>query len=106
LQVLQSQQIEMVETIKELVEIESPSDSKLAVDRLGAFMAGKFERASGRVKFHHQTEYGDHLQVDFAGGRSRKPILLLGHHDTVWPLGTLATMPCAVHDGRIWGPGS
>jgi glutamate carboxypeptidase len=106
LQLLQSQQVEMVKTIKELVELESPSDSKLAVDRLGAFMADKFERAGGRVKFHRQTDYGDHLQVDFAASHSRKPVLLLGHHDTVWPLGTLATMPCAVHDGRIWGPGS
>ena len=35
-----------------------------------------------------------------------KPILLLGHLDTVWPLGTLGSMPCRVRDGRLWGPGT
>src|SRR6202011_1747942 len=46
-----------------------------------------------------------HLQVDFAGARSGKPVLLLGHYDTVYPLGTFATMPCRVAEGRLWGPG-
>jgi glutamate carboxypeptidase len=50
--------------------------------------------------------FGDHLQVDFAGTRGGKPVLLLGHLDTVYPMGTLSTMPCRVSDGRLWGPGS
>ena len=94
------------ETIRQLVEIESPSDHKPAVDQLGALLAGRFEKIGGHAKFHRVQDFGDHLQVDFAGARSGKPVLLLGHLDTVYPMGTLATMPCRVAEGRLWGPGA
>jgi glutamate carboxypeptidase len=97
---------QIVQTIRQLVETESPSDNKDAVDRLGALLAGRFEGLGGHAKFHRVSNFGDHLQVDFDGTRGGKPILLLGHLDTVYPLGTLATMPCRVADGRLWGPGS
>lgn len=97
---------EIAATIRHLVEIESPSDSKPAVDRLGELLAGRFERLGGHAKFHRAQDFGDHLQVDFAGRRGGKPVLLLGHLDTVYPLGTLATMPCRLADGRLWGPGA
>ena len=96
----------ITETIRQLVEIESPSDNKPAVDRLGALLAGRFEGLGGHAKFHRTQDFGDHLQVDFATERSGKPVLLLGHVDTVYPLGTLAGMPCRVDDGRLWGPGA
>ncbi len=96
---------QIVQTIRQLVEIESPSDNKPAVDRLSALLAAKFTALGGQAKFRKSTQYGDHLQVDFAGGNAAKPVLLLGHSDTVYPLGTLATMPYRVADGRIWGPG-
>ena len=96
----------ITETIRQLVEIESPSDNKQAVDQLGALLAGRFERLGGHAKFHRAQNFGDHLQVDFAGERSGKPVLLLGHIDTVYPMGTLATMPCRVADGRLSGPGA
>jgi glutamate carboxypeptidase len=95
---------EMVTTIRRLVEMESPSHNKGAVDRLSAHVAATFERLGGRVKLHRQTEFGDHVQADFPGGE-RKPILLLGHIDTVWDVGTLAKMPCKIEEGRLWGPG-
>jgi glutamate carboxypeptidase len=97
---------QIVQTIRELVEIESPSDHKPSVDRLSALLASKFEGLGGHVKFHRGSEFGDHLQVDFAGGRGSKPVLLLGHCDTVYPLGTLAGMPCRVEKGRLFGPGA
>jgi glutamate carboxypeptidase len=96
----------ITETIRQLVEIESPSDNKQAVDRLGALLAGRFEGLGGHSKFHRTQDFGDHLQVDFATERRGKPVLLLGHLDTVYPLGTLAGMPCRVADGRLWGPGA
>jgi glutamate carboxypeptidase len=96
---------EIVQTIRQLVEIESPSDNKPAVDRLTAVIAAKFAALGGRPKFHRVKARGDHLQVNFAGSRAGKPLLLLGHCDTVYPLGTLRAMPCRVADGRIWGPG-
>jgi glutamate carboxypeptidase len=101
----QERKEQMVQTIRQLVETESPSDNKQAVDRLGALLAGRFEALGGHAKFHRTQNFGDHLQVDFAGAGGGKPVLLLGHLDTVYPLGTLATMPCRAADGRLWGPG-
>ncbi len=94
----------ITETIRQLVEIESPSDHKAAVDQLGALLAGRFEKIGGHAKFHRVQGFGDHLQVDFADGKGT-PVLLLGHIDTVYPMGALATMPCRVADGRLFGPG-
>ncbi|HMH07353.1 MAG TPA: M20 family metallopeptidase [Terriglobales bacterium] len=95
----------IAETVRQLVEIESPSDNKQAVDRLGALLAGRFEGLGGHSKFHRTQGYGDHLQVDFVTERGGKPVLLLGHLDTVYGLGSLAKMPCRLAEGRLWGPG-
>jgi glutamate carboxypeptidase len=95
----------MVANIRELVEIESPSESKPAVDRLAEVIAARFAPLGGSVRFHPATDYGNHLQVDFASPAIGKPVLLLGHYDTVYPRGTLASMPCRVVDGKLTGPG-
>ena len=96
----------IADALHALVEIESPSDSKPAVDQAVRFTAGLAESVGGRVKLHKQNHFGDVLELRFGPGRSRrKPILLLGHLDTVWPLGTLAKMPCREKDGRFYGPG-
>ena len=109
LQYFEERRQEIVDTTRQLVEIETPSDDKRAVDRLGQFLGEKFSALGGRVQFHRTTDFGDHLQVDFpvaSNKRSGGPILLLGHIDTVYPIGTLANMPCRVADGRLWGPGT
>lgn len=98
-------QHEIVNTIRELVEIESPSDNKPAVDRIARFLAQKFEALGGRTRLHRSSDFGDSLQIEFAGNANRKPVLLLGHYDTVYPLGTLANMPCKIENGRLHGPG-
>ncbi len=100
----------IVQTIRELVEIESPSDNKPAVDRIAAFLAAKFEALGGRTQLHRSNDFGDSLQIDFGGparsaSANRKPVLLLGHYDTVYPLGTLASMPCDIDRDRLRGPG-
>ncbi|MGA7295253.1 MAG: M20 family metallopeptidase [Terriglobales bacterium] len=95
---------EIVSTIRDLVEIESPSDNKAAVDRVAEAVAEKFAALGGEVRFHRRQECGSHLQVNF-GGKAAKPVLLLGHYDTVYPLGTLATMPCLVDNNKLTGPG-
>jgi glutamate carboxypeptidase len=96
----------MVQTLRALVETESPSDSKPAVDAAVGLTAGFAKTFGGRVKLHKQKHFGDVLEVRFGPARGgRKPILLLGHLDTVWPLGTLAKMPWRQLDGRFWGPG-
>lgn len=103
---LRERQGAMAEVVRHMVEIESPSDNKAAVDRLGRWLAGKFEALGGHSKFHRAIDFGDHLQVDFPGRDRRPPVLLLGHLDTVYPLGTLATMPCREAAGRLHGPGT
>lgn len=91
--------------LRKMVEIESPSDDKAAVDRMGSFLAEAFGTlGGGQVTFYPQEVAGNHLKADFAG-RSGKPVLLLGHFDTVWPLGTLAKMPFRMEAGRAFGPG-
>lgn len=100
----------VVATIRQLVEIESPSDDKKSVDRIAAFLAQKFQALGGKTQLHPSTEFGDNLQIDFdapaaAGSPARKPVLLLGHCDTVYPLGTLAKMPCTLERGKLRGPG-
>jgi len=96
---------QIVATIRELVEIESPSDDKPAVDRLSNLVATKFAALGGTVKIHPAKDFGNHLQVEFAGKSDTKPVLLLGHYDTVYPLGTLATMPCRIAEDKLTGPG-
>jgi glutamate carboxypeptidase len=60
----------------------------------------------GRIKRNKQKDFGDVLELHFRQSRSScKPVLLLGHLDTVWPMGTLKTMPWRETDGRYWGPG-
>lgn len=90
--------------LQRMVEIESPSDSKAAVDLMGAFLAQEFERLGGKITFYPQQEAGNHLKAEFAEG-SGKPALLLGHFDTVWSMGTLANMPFRLEGGRAFGPG-
>lgn len=97
----------LVETICQMAEMESPSVSKAHVDLLGKWLAARFEKLGGAVRVDEQAWFGNHLQVDFRGSGSgkKKPILLLGHFDTVYELGTLAKMPCKIEKGRLYGPG-
>jgi glutamate carboxypeptidase len=102
-------QPELLHLIQQLVRAESPSDSKAAVDACVALAAAHAKALGGRVKLHRQRSFGNVLEARFgpkskAGAAGR--ILLLGHLDTVWPVGTLKTMPCRVADERLWGPGA
>jgi glutamate carboxypeptidase len=88
-----------VDLLRELVEIESPSYSpgvQDVADRMGA----ELEELSASVRLHE----GDHLVAELDGDGA--PLLLLGHTDTVWPVGTLATFPFRVDADRAYGPGA
>lgn len=91
------------EAIEALVRLESPSTDKAAADRCGAELARRLAALGGEVKTFAQSVRGDHVRAEFPG-RGR-PVLLLGHFDTVWPLGTLGGMPLREADGRLYGPG-
>src|SRR5581483_7025416 len=100
-----NQQDRILDTVQQLVEIESPSDVKAAVDRLGTVLASRFGELGGRVRVHLAEKFGNHIQVDFGSSSKRKPVFLLGHMDTVYPIGAISRMPWRVAKGRAWGPG-
>jgi len=99
----------LLNQIRKLVLAESPSDNKAAVDACVALAAAHARALGGHVKIHRQRAFGNVLEARF-GPRTRtgaaKPVLLLGHLDTVWPLGTLKSMPFRVAEGRLFGPGA
>lgn len=89
-----------------LVEIESPSDHKPSVDRCAEFLADSLAPLAA-VRLHRARDYGNHLRAEFRlpGRRKEGQILILGHHDTVYPAGTLRQMPFRTTAGRAYGPG-
>ena len=110
---------EMVRLLGRFVRCESPSGDKAAVDRFGAMVAREWRRRGAVVKILRQRLRGDHLRVEMAAEARRDSrrrdgsadrdygqILVLGHLDTVYPIGTIAKMPFRVRGGRAWGPGA
>jgi glutamate carboxypeptidase len=95
----------MIATLRRYVEQESPSGSPEAIAALVELIASDFAALSGRVRLHKLAAYGLALQVDFPGPRKASHVLLLGHTDTVYPLGTLRNMPWREQRGRLSGPG-
>jgi glutamate carboxypeptidase len=93
----------LLETTESLVRLESPTTDKAAVDRCGAELASRLERLGGRVTRLTRPTRGDHLLAEFGCGASQ--ILLLGHIDTVWPVGQVERMPLVRSNGRMHGPG-
>lgn len=113
--------MDMKSLLKKLVETESPSTDKAAVDRVGAIVADEARRLGADVQIVPVKEAGDHLIARFlpspdvgrVGGavppyrdHGERGILLLCHMDTVFPLGTLEKMPFREADGKIFGPGT
>jgi glutamate carboxypeptidase len=111
----------MVAQLKQLVEIETPSHDKTALDRIGAFVASECRQMGATVTVHSQNQVGDLIEARFSGSSKetapagsapggstagKDGILLLAHMDTVFPIGTLAKMPFHEKDGKIFGPGA
>jgi glutamate carboxypeptidase len=93
----------LLDTIEALVAIESPTDDKAAVDRCGTELARRLTELGGAVRPLPAGTAGDHLRAEF--GRGSRQVLLLGHFDTVWPVGQLAHMPLTRVGDRLNGPG-
>jgi glutamate carboxypeptidase len=97
---------ELLSCLEAAVKIESPTSSKPHVDRMARFCAGKFRELGGKVRFLRHRTAGSGVIAEFWSGlRPGKPLLVLGHLDTVWDVGTLAEMPFRVQAGRAYGPG-
>jgi glutamate carboxypeptidase len=92
------------EFLESLVRLESPSDDKAAVDRCGEELAQRLAALGASVRRFPQERRGAHVRAEFSS-QSTHSVLLLGHFDTVWPLGTIASMPVHEREGRLHGPG-
>jgi glutamate carboxypeptidase len=101
----------MLDHLKQLVETESPSQDKKAVDRVGEIIKNHLISMGGRVEIFPNESTGDHILARFHEEQTskdriiNKDILLLCHMDTVYPVGTLAFMPYHEQNGRVLGPG-
>jgi len=97
----------MLEGLRPWVECESPTFDAAAVNRMmdlasrALLLAGaRIERIPGRMGF------GDCVRATFPHPEPHLPgILVMGHLDTVHPIGTLASLPFRREGGRAWGPG-
>jgi len=102
----QTNRRKIVDFIRRMVECESPSDDPGAVNRFVELVSADFAGLATR-KTVPGGRFGPHLRCEFAlpGRRKSGQILVLGHSDTVYPVGTIASMPFRQSRGRLWGPG-
>ncbi len=95
---------ETIATIERLVQLESPSTDKAAVDRCGRELAQLLVDAGAEVETIPQLERGDQIRARFPG--DGQPVMLLGHFDTVWPVAALEKMPLKIDGAKLHGPGT
>jgi glutamate carboxypeptidase len=104
-------QEEILQTIRLLVEEETPSDDKPRLDAFARLLAERYGSAGAKVEVIANAERGDHVRAIFAdvsavADPAAKPALILCHFDTVWPVGSLKTHPFRVDEqGWAYGPG-
>jgi len=94
----------MVESLRHMVELESPTGDKARVDLLGAWVSAQLEACGGTVERMPQTDAGDHWLVSWGSGDGGT--LLLHHLDTVHAVGTTVQAAWRLEDGRAYGPGA
>jgi len=101
---LRDHQAEMAAQLAQIVEMESPTHEKPALDPLGAFLGEQLQGLGGQVQILPQAQAGDHVIARWGDGPGGA--LLMCHMDTVWDLGTAAQRPVRVEDGKLYGPGA
>jgi glutamate carboxypeptidase len=100
-----AKQEEIISLIHEMVECESPSDSPRDVNRFVDLLVERTKDIA-TPEVLQPDGFGKHVRLTFqTDGEAEGQISGIGHSDTVWPLGTLQTMPFKRTDGRLWGPG-
>jgi glutamate carboxypeptidase len=103
-----SRQGEMVNTLKEIVSLESPSSDKKAVDMCSDYIIKEFKKTGAKVARIPQKKIGDLHTIHFPAQKPKEnlgQILLLTHIDTVWPVGKIQNMPFYLSGKKLFGPG-
>jgi len=98
----------LVAFTRALVEAESPSGDQAGSKAVVSLLAAAAEAITGVTKIERvpSENYGEHLRVKAFGDSSRaKPIVILGHTDTVHPRGSLRQRPWRIEGNRAYGPG-
>lgn len=90
--------------LKLLVETETPSHDKAAVDRVGAIVAEEARKLGAQVEIIPNVETGNHVLSKWGSGKDG--ILLLCHMDTVFPMGTIQKTLFREDGEKIFGPGT
>ena len=103
---LASQRDAMLALLEEVVNIDSGSYDKPGVDAVGERFRRFFDEHGIATTVIPNEGFGDAIkaQVDASGG-ANKPIVLMGHRDTVFPKGEAARRPFRIENGRAYGPG-
>src|SRR5512133_3615688 len=99
----ESRRAAVLAEVEALVRLESPSTDKIAVDTCVREVASRLAEAGGRVTVVERRDAGNCVLAEFGDAGHR--ILLLGHLDTVWPVGHLERIGLRLEDGRLHGPG-
>ncbi len=102
---LREREQEMTRLLERLALAESPTSEPGAQAAVLSILAGELEAAGFAARLVGAPGETRHLYARPAGRARGAHQLLVGHSDTVWPLGTLARMPVRVEDGRLYGPG-
>ncbi len=104
---LEGTRAEMLELLELLVRAESPSDDPSAQGPMLELLSDAFTNRGFRPRVIPGKNSGGMLLATPAERPRFVPHqLVLGHCDTVWPIGTLESMPIRTEDGNFWGPGS
>lgn len=102
---LQEHERAMLDDLHDFVSRETPSSEPEMLQNFAAFLADYSVSRIGAKGEILMREANAHFRLT-GGEDGRRPVLLLGHFDTVWDSGTLERMPFRVEDGRAYGPGA
>ena len=105
---LRKREKKVLSLLGRFVRCESPSHEKAAVDAMARLAAAEWRRRGARVRILRQPKRGNHVRAEVCLGKGPPigQVLVLGHMDTVYPLGTLRKMPFRISAGLAWGPGT
>ena len=101
-------QASILDSIRVLVERETTSREEARLNEIAGFVASQLSDLGGQIELTPQPGYGTHLRArfDFGHDLSEEQVLVIGHLDTVWPVGTLDRMPFRLTpEGAAHGPG-
>ncbi len=103
---LAEQRPAMLALLETVVNVDSGSYDRTGVEAVGECFRHFFEKHGIPISVHPNDTFGDAIEAQVAGpGGSNKPIVLMGHRDTVFPKGEAARRPFRIENGRAYGPG-